>query len=87
MGGRGFGRGGYSRGGMGGGDGRQFSNDIYADYNGPNGSGGSYSHVGIPTGPHGYTAPPYGGGFPGGEPNNQIMVRNEIGRASCRERV
>jgi len=76
MGGRGFGRGGYSRGGMGGGDGRQFSNDIYADYNGPNGSGGGFSHVGIPTGPHGYNAPPYGSGFPGGEPNSQIMVRN-----------
>lgn len=76
MGGRGFGRGGYSRGGMGGGDGRQFSNDIYADYNGPNGSGGGYSHAGVPTGPQGYNAPPYGAGFPGGDPNNQIMVRN-----------
>ncbi|KAF8342585.1 uncharacterized protein EI90DRAFT_3029500 [Cantharellus anzutake] len=74
MGGRGFSRGGFSRGGMGGGVGRQFSNDIYADYNGPNAS--NYNHVGIPTGPHGYNAAPYGGGFPGGEPNNQIMVRN-----------
>jgi len=88
LGGRGFGRGSFGArgGGLGGGDGRQFTNDIYADYDGPNGTvgashlrmeGAGYNNVGIPTGPHGYNAPAPGfGGYVSGEPSQQIMVRN-----------
>ena len=89
----GFGRGGFGERGrsLGGGDGRQFTNEIYADYDGPNGAVGapqlrmdgagynnSSRNVGIPTGRHGYTAPApgFGGGYVSGEPCQQIMVRN-----------
>ncbi|KAF5356824.1 hypothetical protein D9756_006821 [Leucocoprinus leucothites] len=78
--GGGFGRGGF-RGGFGGGAGRDFSNqELYADYSGPDSSGG-------PSGPGGggLRMDQYGGGggYGGGgfggyepEPSQQIMVRN-----------
>jgi len=64
-GGGGFGgRGGYNN--MGGGGGRNFTNDIYADYNGP--EGGNGMAVDGAAGP-GFQARP-------AEPNQQILVRN-----------
>ncbi|KAJ3574257.1 hypothetical protein NP233_g1895 [Leucocoprinus birnbaumii] len=78
------GRGGFRGGGFGGGAGRDFSNqELYADYNGPDSSGG-------PSGPGGggLRMDQYGGGGGGGygggggfgayepEPSQQIMVRN-----------
>jgi len=85
------GRGGFRGGAMaGGGDGRQFSNDIYADYSGPDqqmglrmdgagyGAGAGAGVPGAPTGPGGYNSHAQGafGAFVGGEPSQQIMVRN-----------
>ena len=98
LGGRGGFRGGFGGGGGGGGGGgagRDFSNqDLYADYNGPDSSGG-------PNGPSGGGlrmdqyggGGGYGGGGYGGyepEPSQQIMVRNvcdivfsfEVGRVT-----
>ena len=74
------GRGGF-RGGFGGGAGRDFSNqDLYADYNGPDSSGGANGPGGAGLrmdqygGGGGYGGGGYGGYEP--EPSQQIMVRN-----------
>lgn len=60
----GFGGHGHMGAGPGGPPGRNFSNDLYADYNGPEGGVG-----GAPTEPSGLRAEP-------AEPNQQILVRN-----------
>lgn len=81
---RGLGRGGF-RGGLRGfrggyaqaGGGRDFSNqELYADYNGPDQRGAAYGGGGgsgsAYSGSGGYNT----GGYPEGEPSQQIMVRN-----------
>ena len=59
------GRGGFNGAPVPGRNGRFFTNDLYADYNGPEGG------VGIPTGPASNVA--FGGVV---EPSKQIMIRN-----------
>ncbi|XP_006463517.1 hypothetical protein AGABI2DRAFT_120330 [Agaricus bisporus var. bisporus H97] len=87
---RGSFRGGGFRGGFGGGAGRDFSNqDLYADYSGPDSSGGPSGPGGGGLAMDGYSGRGgfggqggYGGGGGGGgggfepEPSQQIMVRN-----------
>ena len=80
------GRGGFAGGAGGHGGGRDFNQDIYADYSGPDGQPSAPSAPavsGIPTGPGMRNDPSYGGfGAPYGanyvepEPSQQIMVRN-----------
>lgn len=81
------GRGGFAGAAGGGhGGGRDFNQDIYADYSGPDGQPSAPSAPavsGIPTGPGMRNDPSYGGfGAPYGpnyvepEPSQQIMVRN-----------
>jgi hypothetical protein len=59
--------GGFNQGGGHMAPGRNFSNDLYADYNGP--EGGAPGPGGAPTEPSGLRAEP-------AEPNQQILVRN-----------
>ena len=79
------GRGGFRGGGFGGGGaGRDFSNqDLYADYNGPDSSGGANGPGGGALRMDQYGGGGGGGGYGGGgyggyepEPSQQIMVRN-----------
>lgn len=68
-------RGGFQGGGMGAQGGRAFTNDLYADYNGPNGANGG----GMEVDGAGAVAP----AVPA-EPNQQILVRNVSGFYSDR---